>query len=104
MLKGDGNLGRRTVMFLYLDQLLLKDWWRSPESVLLTSKEKEDCLSRTRLRFGECFLLMLRLEEEEETDRPTYTQMHFSNDAKLYCDIVDFWKDNLSAFGKFSGP
>lgn len=20
-------------------------------------------------------------------------QMHFSNDAKLYCDIVDFWKD-----------
>lgn len=49
-------------------------------------------------------MLRLEEEEEEETDRPTYTQMHFSNDAKLYCDIVDFWKDNLSAFGKFSGP
>lgn len=47
--------------------------------------------------------MMLRLEEEEEeeTDRPTYTQMHFSNDAKLYCDIVDFWKDITQFLANF---
>lgn len=35
------------------------------------------------------------LNLEEESDRHTsYMLMHFSNYAKLYCDIVYFWKDN----------
>lgn len=59
-------------------------------------------MSRTRLRWGEGFLLMLKLEEEK--DRHTsYMQMHFSNYAKLYCDIVYFWKDN-SVFWQIFRP